>query len=240
MIKELKTMFLIYYINNKMSSEIISIVSIDIGLKTFSMYKEHFDYSKAKVVKKPNKYYQKNGEATQEFDDYVIEVSKCGSTKFIEKTEFGDRKDFFSGKAFINIIDYFDNLHFNQKIFDDVDVIIMEKQLGRNPMATVLMHHVYSWFLNQFRTFKKIILYPAKNKTRVLGAPLSELNDEGKRIKMDKSFRKKWSTEKARQILIERNEEMTYRYIFEENKSKKDDLSDTITQCLSYHLKKII
>ena len=44
----------------------------------------------------------------------------------------------------------------------------------------------------------------------------------------------------ARQILIERNEEMTYRYIFEENKSKKDDLSDTITQCLSYHLKKII
>ena len=102
------------------------------------------------------------------------------------------------------------------------------------------MHHVYSWFLNQFRTFKKVILYPPKNKTRVLGAPLSEVNEDGKRVKMDKTFRKKWSTEKTQQILIERNEEMTYRYIFEENKSKKDDLSDTITQCLSYHVKKLI
>ena len=222
-----------------MSSEIISIVSIDIGLKTFSMFKEHFDYTKAKTIKKPKQCYKKNGEATDEFEEYVLNVAKCGSTQFIEKKEFGDRSDFFSGKVFISIIDYFDDLHFKQKVFDDVDVIIIEKQLGRNPMATVIMHHVYSWLLNQFRTFKKIILYPSKNKTRILGAPLSDVDEEGKRVKMDKSFRKKWSTEKTQQILIERNDEKTYRYIFEQNKSKKDDLSDTITQCLSYHIKKI-
>ena len=28
----------------------------------------------------------------------------------------------------------------------------------------------------------------------------------------------------------------TLKYIFSDNKSKKDDLSDTITQCLSYHV----
>ena len=222
-----------------MSSEIISIVSIDIGLKTFSMFKEHFDYTKAKTIKKPKQCYKKNGEATDEFEEYVLNVSKCGSTQFIEKKEFGDRNEFFSGKVFLRIIDYFDDLHYKQKVFDDVDVIIIEKQLGRNPMATVIMHHVYSWLLNQFRTFKKIILYPSKNKTRILGAPLSDVDEEGKRVKMDKSFRKKWSTEKTQQILIERNDEKTYRYIFEQNKSKKDDLSDTITQCLSYHIKKI-
>ena len=222
-----------------MSSEITSIVSIDIGLKTFSMFKEHFDYTKAKTIKKPKQCYKKNGEATDEFEEYVLNVSKCGSTQFIEKKEFGDRNEFFSGKVFLRIIDYFDDLHYKQKVFDDVDVIIIEKQLGRNPMATVIMHHVYSWLLNQFRTFKKIILYPSKNKTRILGAPLSDVDEEGKRVKMDKSFRKKWSTEKTQQILIERNDEKTYRYIFEQNKSKKDDLSDTITQCLSYHIKKI-
>ena len=221
------------------SSEITSIVSIDIGLKTFSMFKEHFDYTTAKTIKKPKQCYKKNGEATDEFEEYVLNVSKCGSTQFIEKKEFGDRNEFFSGKVFLRIIDYFDDLHFKQKVFDDVDVIIIEKQLGRNPMATVIMHHVYSWLLNQFRTFKKIILYPSKNKTRILGAPLSDVDEEGKRVKMDKSFRKKWSTEKTQQILIERNDEKTYRYIFEQNKSKKDDLSDTITQCLSYHIKKI-
>ena len=225
-----------------MSSEedIISIISIDIGLKTFSMFKEYFNYDKAKKIIKPKQFYKRNGEATDEFEDYVLQVSKCGSTGFLQKKDFGNKSDYFSGKAFINIIDYFDDLHYKQKLFDDVDVIIIEKQLGRNPTATVLMHHVYSWFLNQFRTFKKVILYPPKNKTRVLGAPLSEVDGDGKRVKMDKTFRKKWSTEKTQQILIERNEEMTYRYIFEENKSKKDDLSDTITQCLSYHVKKLI
>ena len=107
------------------SSEITSIVSIDIGLKTFSMFKEHFDYTKAKTIKKPKQCYKKNGEATDEFEEYVLNVSKCGSTQFIEKKEFGDRNEFFSGKVFLRIIDYFDDLHYKQKVFDDVDVIII-------------------------------------------------------------------------------------------------------------------
>jgi hypothetical protein len=218
----------------------ISIISIDIGLKTFSIYKEYFDVDKAKTIKKPSSTYHKNGEATDEFEDYVLKISTCGQCEFIEKTDFGERKDIFSGKAFLNAYEYLDNLHYNKHLFEDVDIIIMEKQLGRNPMATTLMNHVYSWFLIQFRDFKKIILYPSKNKTRILGAPLSSTDEDGKRLKMDKSFRKKWSTEKAHQILIARNDEKTYNYIFIQNKSKKDDLSDVITQCLSFHIKKLI
>ena len=218
----------------------MSIISIDIGLKTFSIYKEYFDTEKAKTIKKPSSSYNKHGEATDDFEEYVLKVSMCSQCDYIEKKDFGERKDLFTGKVFLNMYDYLDDLHFNKHIFDDVGVIIMEKQLGRNPMATTLMNHVYSWFLIQFRDFKKIILYPSKNKTRILGAPLSGVDENGKKIKMDKSFRKKWSTEKASQILIKRDDEETYNYIFIKNKSKKDDLSDVITQCLSYHVKKLI
>jgi hypothetical protein len=218
----------------------ISIISIDIGLKTFSLYKEYFDSNKSKSISIPKSQYTRTGEATDDFEEYILKVSMCGQCQYIEKKDFGERKDIFTGKVFLNIYNYLDDLHFNKHIFDDVDVIIMEKQLGRNPMATTIMNHVHSWFLIQFRNFKKIILYPSKNKTRVLGAPLSSTDENGKKVKMDKSFRKKWSTEKASQILIRRDDEETYNYIFIENKSKKDDLSDVITQCLSYHINKLL
>ena len=217
----------------------LSIVSIDVGLKTLSIYKEYFDNDAAKQLQKPKMRYNKYGEAHDEMKKYVIDVARCGQCVFIEKKDLGDRKDYFSGKALINLIDFFDDLN-AKDIFRDVNIIIIEKQLGKNPMATVLMHHIYSWFLVNFRTFKKVILYPSKNKTRILGAPLKKEDENGKAYKVDKSFRKKWSTSKAEEILTEREDFETLKYIFSDNKSKKDDLSDTITQCLSYHVQLLL
>ncbi len=218
---------------------ITSIVSIDIGLRTLSIYKEYFDNDKASKIKKPIKMYDKFGEAHDELKKYVLDVSSCGQCAFIEKKDLGERKDYFSGKALLNLIDYFDELE-KRDVFRDVDIIIMEKQLNKNPMATVLMHHIYSWCLIMFRDFKKVLLYPSKNKTRILGAPLSAVDDDGKKKRMDKAFRKKWSVQKAYEILEKREDLETIDYIFVKNKSKKDDLSDVITQCVSYHLKKLL
>jgi hypothetical protein len=41
-------------------------------------------------------------------------------------------------------------------------------------------------------------------------------------------------------MLSEREDFETLKYIFSDNKSKKDDLSDTITQCLSYHVQLLL
>jgi hypothetical protein len=220
-------------------SGVISIVSIDIGLRTLSIYKEYFDYDTAKSIKKPTQLYNKLGEAHDEMKEYVLKVAACGQAVFLEKKDLGERKDYYSGKALLNLIDFFDDLE-KKDVFRDVDVIIMEKQLNKNPMATVLMHHIYSWCLIQYRQFKKVLLYPSKNKTRVLGAPLKEVDERGKASRVDKAFRKKWSTQKTLEILTVRGDNDTIQYIFKDNKSKKDDLSDTITQCLSYHLLKLL
>jgi len=213
----------------------LSIASIDIGLKTLSIYKEYFDQDKAKKIKIPKTRYNKLLAATDEFEEYVLKVSCCGQAMFFEKTSLGERTDFFSGKAILNLFDFLDSLN-SKKIFDDVDVILIEKQLGRNPMASVLMNHVHSWFLINFRDFKKTILYPSKNKTRVLGAPLKIENDKGRAQKVDKAFRKKWSKLKCYEILTEREDHQSLDYIFVKNKSKADDLADTLCQALSYHV----
>jgi hypothetical protein len=138
----------------------------------------------------------------------------------------------------MNLFVFLDEIE-REGIFDDVDVIVVERQLSKNGMATGLMYYLQSWFMIQYGLFKKIILFPAKNKTRVLGAPLKQEDDNGKTVKVDKAFRKKWSTLRAYQILELRDDQNTIRYIFEENKSKKDDLSDVITQALAYNILKL-
>jgi hypothetical protein len=216
----------------------LSLLSIDIGLRTLSLYKEYFDVNKASLISYPNQCYNKFGEATEKMKSYVDNVGKCGICAFIVKKDLGEKKDYFSGKALFNLFNFLDDID-RQGIFDDIEVIIIEKQMLKNNIATALMHHIQSWFLITYGPFKKVILFPSKNKTRVLGAPLKQQDDDGKTTRVDKSFRKKWSTLRAYQILNHRNDENTIDYIFNLNKSKKDDLSDVITQALAYNILKL-
>jgi len=217
----------------------LSIISIDIGLKNLSICKEYFDYDKAKTIISPKKRYNKLGEAHDELKDYINTVSCCGQTVFLDKVSLGEKKDMFNNKAFVNLIDYFDELA-KKDIFRDVNIILIEKQLKINGVATTIMHHLHSWFLINFRTFKKVILYPSKNKTRILGAPLKVELEDGKTKKVDKAFRKKWSCIKTHDILTLREDEENLDLIFKKNKSKADDLSDVIIQALSYNVQKLL
>jgi hypothetical protein len=216
----------------------LSVVSIDIGLKNLAIYKEYFDMSLAKTIEKPKRRYDKYGAAHPEMNDYVNKVGCCSQTIFIDKVNLGERKDFFSSKALLTLYDYLEELD-KKDVFRDVNVILIEKQLKINGVASVLMNHIHAWFLINFGTFKKVILYPSKNKTRILGASLKVENEDGKAVRTDKKYRKKWSVMKAEEILTLRGDLDTLS-IFEKNKSKRDDIADTLTQCLSYNVQLLL
>ena len=215
-----------------------SIISIDIGLRTLSIYKEYFNTHEAKKIPYPSHCYNKFGEATEEMKKYIDTIGKFGETVFIVKKDIGEKKDYFSGKALSRLFVFLDEIE-KQHIFDDVDEIIIERQMLKNNIATALMHYIQSWFMITYGPFKKVTLFPSKHKTRVLGAPLKIQNENGKVERVNKNFRKKWSTMRAHQILTIRDETNTIDYIFNLNKSKKDDLCDVITQALSYHILKM-
>ena len=107
-----------------------------------------------------------------------------------------------------------------------------------NHIATSLMHHVHCWINLNFVFEKsdppKLMLYPSKNKTRVLGMQLKTESLPGRFKKETKYNRKKWSVECMRNFLALREDDWSTNYIFIENKSKKDDLCDTLMQSLSY------
>ena len=212
-----------------------SIVSIDIGLRTLSLYKEYFNTAQAKLVPFPKNCYDKMGEAKPEMKQYVERIGSYGVTSFIVKKDLGEKRDYFSGKAIQNLFHFMDDLE-SQSLFDDVQEIIIERQMKKNNIASALMYYIQSWFLIKYGPFKKVILYPSKQKTRILGAPLKVENEQGKTERVNKYFRKKWSTLRAYDILTKRKETDIIDYIFVQHKDKKDDLCDVITQCLSYHI----
>ena len=215
----------------------INVLSIDIGLKNLAFYKEEFDYYKLNNIELPKEIYNSDKSATKEFEQYLRKVYECGTSCYLEVFNLGDKKDYFSGICFLKLIDILEYLN-KQKLFDDVDIILIELQLKKNNIAQTLMHHIHNWFLIMFRDFKQIILYPSKNKTRVLGAPLiKEINN--KKEKINKYERKQWAVKMADEILTTRNEIDFHNKIFIEHKNKKDDLSDVIIQTLSYHIKMI-
>ena len=127
----------------------LSVISIDIGLKNLAIYKEYFNTSLAKTIEKPKRRYDKYGAAHPEMNEYINKVGCCSQTIFIDKTSLGERKDFFSSKALLTLYDYLEELD-KKDVFRDVNVILIEKQLKINGVASVLMNHIHACFLINF------------------------------------------------------------------------------------------
>jgi hypothetical protein len=218
----------------------ISILSIDIGLKNLSLCKEYYDMEKAKLIPKVNKKerYTKEWISTEKYNQYINEVFKCGGLKLMDKTDLtkGGNGQFIDTKILLNLIDYLDNLN-KKGYFKDIDIILIEKQLKTNPNAQVIEAHIHNYFLMLYRDTKEVILYPSKNKTRILGMQLKKIDEKTNKLRKIKKYeRKKWSCEQAEKLLKFREDENALDYIFKKNKGKKDDLSDILIQCLSYVL----
>lgn len=208
------------------------LVSFDIGLKTCSVSVEDYAFSsssKLPILPPTSMRYLSTLEATPEMKAYVKGVGLCGRVVWLEKRELGNKKEFFTNVVFQRLYGWVKELH---TYLQSADVILIEQQMRVNNIAIALMHHLHACLLMTYGE-KRVMLYASKNKTRVLGAPLKAL-DEGKMKKVSKYDRKKWSTEQANALLTERKEDRWHSYIFKENKSKKDDLSDVLMQALSY------
>lgn len=214
-------------------------LSIDIGVHNMAFYIEEFDENKIKTLSCPKAHrYDDNGEATDRFKNQVLkQIYSNGKKVFLDKADLlPDQKGVaFDVHIFINLTNYLDK-HIHE--FDDCRFVIIEQQMKKNPMAQRIEQHCVSWFTFTYLDTKEIIIFPSRNKTRVLGAPKMMPNRKsGKLKKMTKCQRKKWACDEASKIFTLRNDMDTMKNIFVTNKTKKDDLSDTVVMLQAFKIK---
>ena len=214
-------------------------LSIDIGVHNMAFYIEEFDETQicSNSIPKTHRY-DANGCATETWKNKLQSIYKNGKKILLERVDLSDKKgNQFDLQTFINLTNYLDK---NSNHFDVCTFIIIEQQLKTNPMAQRLEQHCVSWFTFTYLDTKQIIIYPASNKTRVLGAPRKVEDKNGTLKKMTKIQRKNWACDEASRILCLREDMDTMHYIFSKNKTKKDDLSDVIVQLNSWKIKYFI
>lgn len=162
----------------------ISVISIDIGEKNFCIIKsrinkEWIDDLKCYNIDYRNRY-NSQGTSTEEFSLFSTILGTRSDYIFLDKVNFvregdsriGKRLDITSDFLF-RITLYLKNLH-KEGLFNDVSYFLIEKQIGRKAFNNwVIMHHVRSCLIDllQGDRLNRIILFPSKYKTIVLGAP---------------------------------------------------------------------
>lgn len=213
-----------------MNTEELSVISIDIGLRNLGLCKEYYSITNVKNCKPPKELYDEKGGSCTDMKRFIEDIACCGRLVHWEKKDLGDKKVYHTQQSFIHLIQWLDELK-KQGLFQDVHVILIEQQMKTNFIATSLMHHIHSYFLIHYQLYKQVILYPSKNKTRVLGAPFQFIH-KGKTTIMNKYQRKKWSVNTVTDLLTKRNDNNSLELLKKE--SKKDDLCDTISQLVSY------
>lgn len=218
------------------------IASFDIGKKNFAFYVEEFDVDVLEGLKTipKNRRYKPDGTPTQDFESLISSVYLNGNKvlyKNLDLTEGAAKGKYIDSIIYHNMISALDTY---KDVFDKCSIIVIEQQMSfknaQNTMALKLAQHCHSYFIFRYPIQKdgnlviddrkEIVEFPAYYKTQVLGAP----KVGGKA--MSKPQRKKWATEKAMDILMERGDTETLEEI--EESKKKDDLADTLIQLQSF------
>jgi hypothetical protein len=214
--------------------------SIDIGSKNFAILVEDFDFSdssKEKIVK--NSRYTQNGEPTPKMKGILEKIFMNGNIVFLLKKDFWcDKGKFITCKSLKVLAVFLKTL---QNLFLSCDFVLIEKQVQKNNNARRIEAHVESFLLNLFLDHNRntpVIIYPSSNKTRVLGAP-KIIVVNGRKRKMTKVQRKKWSSDVMKNILLKRGDVSTFTNLFVENK-KPDDISDCETMLQSFKFKLLV
>jgi hypothetical protein len=232
----------------------MKVLSIDIGVKNFAMCIENFNqdivnnFSKEykQKFKKPTSRVNDNNEPNTDYEDFLKRLlNESSKTELVSKIDFSEDQKTSKTKnnqiilnngIFYNIIQ---KLNEYEKSFEDVDYIVIEKQLKTNPNAQTIEHHVHAYFINKYGLSKEVINFESRHKTRVLCCP-KKITKDGVLKKIDKPYRKKWTTNKIMNTMLERKDKETFDYIFAKNKSKADDLSDTICQAVAFIILRFI
>jgi hypothetical protein len=225
-----------------MKEDLIRIASFDPGKVNFSFYIEEMDKNKLLSIKNINTTlrYNSDGTCTEEMRkilDCVFENGKTILHRNLDLTKNCDKKVSLDPETYHNMNDAL-NEYIEE--FNKCSIFIIEQQMSfgigkSNPTAQKLGHHCYSFFNIEYGREKEVIEFPAYHKTQILGAPKvpGKKTIKGFRWKsMDKPSRKKWSVEKAIEILTSRGELDVLDSIL--TKRKKDDLADTLNQLQGY------
>ena len=229
------------------------VLSIDIGVKNFAMCIEDFDQTL--LDKFANEYKQNfktaklrcdaNNEPTEDYAKFLHRLmTECSKTLLCAKIDFSNEKSaknkrgqvVLDNNIFFSIVQNLDKF---KEQFDQVDYIVIERQLKTNPSAQEIEHHTHAYFINKYGISKEVVSFESRHKTRVLCCP-KKIMKEGKLKNIDKPYRKKWTTNKVMNVMMERKDKDTFDYIFSKNKSKADDLSDTICQAISFAILRFI
>ena len=220
----------------------MKIASFDIGKKNFCFYIEEFNLTSLKNIKNIPKEsrYNPNGTPTNKMKEILDQICLNGKTVLHKNTDLTyncEKGKYLDPETFHNMNDLLDE---HAKYFDDCDHIVIEQQMNfgkrKNPMAMKLGQHCYSYFTFKYGRFKNITEFPSYHKTQVLGSEKIRgkqyKNGNYKWKSIDQRARKKWSVEKAIEILETRGEIDVMDNL--KTKAKKDDLADTLTQLQAF------
>lgn len=222
--------------------KVVWIASIDIGSKNFAFYVEEVNVRILKQIKNipQNKRYNENGTPTEAMNKILDTIFRDGKTIIHENVDLTGKvtQKYFDQNILHNLTNLLDKY---SEVWDRCSIILVEQQMsfGKkiNLKAIKIGQHTQSYFLFRYGKFKKVIEFPSYYKTCVLG---SEKIDNGKTKagktkykNIDKPQRKKWSTNKAKEICILRGEKDNKLFSTEKG-IKKDDLADVVCQLAAF------
>jgi len=208
------------------------VISFDIGKCNFAFYIEEFDEKKLDALGSIPKIKRFNPDGTpaDDYEKLLSEICMNGNTilfQNLDLTAGTEKNKYLDQRVCLNMITSLDRY---KEYIDKCNIVIIEQQMSfkgcQNTMAIKLAQNCASYFLHRYGTNKEIVEFPAYHKTQVLGAP----KKGGKA--MTKPERKKWATEKAIEIIMDRGELETLEHI--SGKKKKDDLADVFIQLQSF------
>lgn len=184
--------------------------------------------------------YNPDGTPKQEFQEILDQVFSNGHIilhQNLDLTANCDSEKTLDPESFHNMIQALDKY---DDYWKNCSVILIEEQMsfGKkiNKMAMKLAQHCYSYFTCKYGRKHTIIEFPAYHKTQVLGAPKVEgIPYKSGKIRykaMEQRDRKKWSVNKAIEILTCRGEMDILENLT--SVKKKDDLADVLVQLQSF------
>ena len=207
-----------------MENDTIWLASFDIGKCCFAFYIEEISLNEFKKIKNipKEKRYNIDGTCTSEFTKIIQNICKNGKRILLDNVDLTtntDKTKYFNLNWCHNMINLLDKYI---DYWDQVDYFIIEQQMSFNTMALKLAQNCASYFLFKYGRFKKVIEFPAYYKTQVLGAPKVQKKLKSGKLKYGSADKpKKWSIQKAVEILNDRKDIETLDELMTITKTKK-------------------
>lgn len=226
-----------------MNPDLVWLASFDIGRVNFAFYIEEVNVKELMAIKNVPKTHRYNpdGTPTGKMQSLLDQVCMNGRTvlhKNLDLTENCDPKAKLDPETYHNMIDA---LNEYKEYWDKCSAFVIEEQMSFgakiNKMAVKLGQHCYSYFTFLYGRQKHYIEFRAFYKTQILGAEkgISDKpykSGKPRYVAMKKPQRKKWSVQKATEILEGRDELAVLENL--SSKAKKDDLADTLCQLQAF------